>query len=184
MGKASNQGGLSPNECLPPASVQITTLNAAWVGTSSAAILRFDGTPSVVGTAIAAATTAALGTVISITERGLYVAELIGANVFLDAETINFGVSLNTNAAGLVALPTLATVGMLQASAATGPTAEQSLTYAIQLSTPFAVTAALASVAGGALLRFHATAALAAVPNTITAASVRVNVRRVADWLL
>lgn len=164
---------------LQPASVSIQELNAALVGSTDTSVLRMEGTPVVVGTAITPTTTAANGTIFAITQRGLYEASLIGFVAAADGTA--YGVSKNATGSVLTTAPSVLQAGMLEAAtvlpaAASGPV--------IKLAVTFAVTGAEAAAAGGALIRFHAQDDTGGTPPAeINLDSLLVRVTRLADYL-
>lgn len=161
---------------LAPASVVIDTLNAARVGSTDDAILRFDGTPTTVGTAITPTTTAANGTIFAITEPGMYRAEIIGQN----GETAGCAYGVSKNSTLLTSLPTVLDAGIIEAAQVDMAGGDIAV---IKLAVAFFVTQAEASAAGGALIRFHATDLAGASPSALVVGTVRARITRINGYL-
>jgi hypothetical protein len=161
------------------ASLQILTLDAAIVGSTSTAVLRFGAAATVAGAAntFAELTTAALGTVISIQRPGVYLYTLRGRNS--GANTAIVGASLNTDAAGLTALPSATVVGMeppasFNGADEAGNAEGVSLVGTVEVDGQ-AITAGIAAGHTGAALRMHAAA------DGLVTAGVSLILKRIAD---
>lgn len=144
-------------------------LNATETGSTDDAVLRFDAAaPTIVGPGISVATTAANGTVITITHPGWYFVEFTG--VTKAATTVHLGLSSNVAAAGLNSDPSFAIAGMLEVLAPIVTPAAND--------TPFALRHCLEVLKGTAqVVRFHATDGSDAAPDfstTVASFSYRV----------
>lgn len=167
----------SPVTTLPPANSIITTLNAAFVGSTSTSVLRFEGTPVTVGTAITPTTAATTGTVFAITERGLYRATFICQATAADGTS--YGFSKNGTGTTLTAPPTLVLSSQILQAATQVPNVN---TAVLLLSVDFAVDSAEAAVSGGCLMRFHATDDGGTVPGELVVATARASIFRLGDY--
>jgi hypothetical protein len=136
-------------------------LNATPQGSAATSIARFDGSPSLQGDGVSQATTAADGTIVTITRPGIYLATYSGTNAGAASAAVGF--SVNTDAAGLTAAVAFSVQGMEDLQTAAGQDAAANAA-ALRLVTPIAVTqadidAGITGGASGALLRCHVTGA-------------------------
>ena len=126
-----------------------TVVAAGICGTGSDAILSFTNV-AVNGVGIADASSAVLGTVINITRAGLYHCSL--TYIPTAGGTVNhLGITLNTDAAGLINDPGMATTGIGDFGSVLSPAG---LNQPIKLTFVATITKALA--AATAHIRFHA----------------------------
>lgn len=150
---------------------------ASQSGTTDDAVLRFAAvTVTVVGRGVASSTVAPNGTIVAISAPGLYLAEL--AYTIAAGTTVVGGISLNVAVGGLNTAPAFATAGMRDVLSGTAPAAT---VVPVKFSTLIPITMALASVVGGALVRFHGTDAAGATPAGITTASAYYRVTKIAE---
>lgn len=160
---------------LPDAEAQIVGgLNAARVGAVDTSVLRFSTTAFAVSPYIQPGNSADNGTTWTIRERGIYQCTLKLRAV--PSGDVAFGISFDTDAAGLTADPFNTVVGMLSSGfMTTGAALERPLF----LQATFAVTQAQA----GGVLRCHATNGAGGAPAVLATAgtAARVRVRRISD---
>lgn len=145
-------------------------------GTGSTSILRFD-TTGAAGAGLALATTAALGTTITITRAGLYHCSLTYATTAGGAEN-RIGITVNTDAAGLTGTVGMATTGIgdyASTLSAAATNAYPKLTFVATITRALAVA--------GAVIRFHASDAAAGTPavGDLTEAECRFEVHLVGN---
>lgn len=135
-------------------------LNAAETGSTDDAVLRFAAAGTIIGPGIAEATTAANGTIVTITRPGWYNIELRG--VTKATTVVDVGISANVAAAGLNSDPAYTIAGMLVAQGSINSTLATT-----QL--PIVLDAKLEVIKGAsALVRFHATNGSDAAPDFST----------------
>ncbi len=164
-------------------SLRCETLDAARVGSTDVAILRFGtiGTPE--GTGIAVTDSAANGTVVSLTRPGLYFCKLRSAAA--GAVATDLAVSLNTDAAGLDAVPSLSLTGQedfleVEGVDAAGNSASIAMGCMVAVSRAD-IDAGIAAGGTGALLRFHARLASDAAATNLSTGDSSMTVQRVAS---
>ena len=153
-------------------------LDAALYGSTDTAVLRFTGTPTIEGTGLSQETSAANGTIITVSRPGLYSVQLRGGNSITGSALV-VGTSVNVAAAGLTGTPAFGTSGMRDVTIVNGPDAGGNA-GAVQQSTMVAVTAqdiadGIAAGADGALLRLHGAG------GTIVQGTASLEVRRVSS---
>ncbi len=134
------------------------TINATPSGGVDTAVLRFDGQSIVIGnTSIVVATNADNGTILTISQAGVYQIDL-GLDV-TGAVLLSAGIGINMAAAPIIADPLIGTDGVVKATDIDGVAVK---TAHLELSTVVYVTGAQA--AAGLTVRFLATDSAAGAP--------------------
>lgn len=155
---------------------QGNTINATPTGSTDDVILRFDNVNAVTATAIAVATTAANGTILTISEPGAYMVDLDLA--WTGAVAIGAGIGVNMAAAPITNDPVLGVDGVIKATDVLGVA---NFTGHIGLSTVIYVTPAQA--AAGLTVRFVASNSGNAAPVGLVAASGAYRIAQIAGFI-
>jgi hypothetical protein len=150
-----------------------TTLNATPTGATDTAVLRFDTvTVPAADARVAFTTTAAAGTVVTLTDSGLYQVDLtLAVN---GAVAIAAGIGLDMAAAPIVADPAVGTDGVFQANDFLSVAAN---TAGIRFSTAFYVDEATSP----ATIRLLATDSAGAAPAGLVAATASFRIVKLAN---
>ncbi len=160
---------------LPSANSIITgiTLNATPTGSTDTAVLRWDTiTVPTADAQVSFVTTAAAGTIVTLTESGLYLVDLtLAVN---GAVALAAGIGLDMVAAPIIADPAVGTDGVFQANDLLSVAAN---TAGIRLATAFYVDEATSP----ATIRFLATDSAAAAPAGLVAATASFRIVKLAN---
>jgi len=164
-------------------SLRCETLDAARVGSTDTAILRFGSIGTPAGTGLAVTDSAANGTVVEIQRPGLYACKLRSGAAGTVPTAL--AISLNTDAAGLNAVPSLSLSGQedfLQVEGAVPPfnLAGVAMTCLVAV-TQADIDAGVTAGATGAQVRFHGRLTSDVDATNLSDANSSMTVQRVAS---
>jgi hypothetical protein len=151
-----------------------SVINATPTGSTDDVILRMNAAATIVGVGIAEVTTAAAGTIVTISTPGIFSVSLTLG--FTGAVAVAAGIGINMATAPITADPVVGTDGVIKAA---DMLMVASSTQVVDLATTFQCTAAQAAT--GMTLRFVASNSANAAPVGVVAASVAYRLQKLCN---